>query len=1032
MRLHRLEFEAIGPFSDHHAIDFDELATSGLFLLSGPTGSGKSTLIDAIVFGLYGASGSGADNATKERLHSLAAPSTTPWVELTFSNDYGIYRVRRTPEHTAPKLRGTGTTTRNGTCLLLRLSGPDDIGNPDAGEVIAHQVADAGTKLGEIIGLTREQFTQTMVLPQGQFSRFLTAKPEVRTEILRDILGAKLYQDLQNALKERASKAEKLVERAARNAAVELLAVTNTLEEVPEAITRSRFTPPQPVTDVDASIPDSELLSNTELDAVLDERIEVVVSIAEAARLDAIETRSIYDETLAEASRLSDIARRQHDCETARLRRRELDDAEADILQAEAAVAADMRARPIIAASTELTTDIAEFNATLDELATSDVPSRLPSSVDEIIDVDRSPFEAELLSAKNAFELSARSIERAEGELAALQGHARRIEALGDELAELTKVDEADGERHLAATSELEATTAALTEQERDLAELTTSAANVEDLREHASRQQAIVQAAHKAATLLKKIASLQEAVAQCEAAAHQANERARARQDAHVRHTAGDLAAELSPGSPCPVCGALEHPNPASPHDTDVTAADVRAAIAEAQQSAEALAAQRVRLSEASEQHAEAHSAAGGSELAEAESAYRQAADALAAAEQAQLGATARKDAIAALQHRRVELDAECRNLAERRAASADRLTALRAERAQEQETLGDKLAGAASIEELATELQAKRTDNDRARTIIQSAIQMFAGITRAGTNLKRHLEESEFASFDAAQRAALTDERRTELAASISAHREAAVTVAAVLGDPANHAALAHGQVDVTEVEELRRAADSRNERTSALAAVATSWRDAVLTARTTAQRARAEYDRQAAGVVDEIALGHLADGRNGRSLTLSTFVVLDMFDSVLHVTNERLAEISDGRYHLQRSNERESGRNRKLGLSLTVFDAARGRTRSLSSLSGGETFYTALSLALGLADTVRATHGGIEMNTLFIDEGFGSLDSGTLDQVMSVLHQLHASGRAVGVVSHVEEMKQQIADRIEVTKREDATSTLRVYAG
>lgn len=145
-----------------------------------------------------------------------------------------------------------------------------------------------------------------------------------------------------------------------------------------------------------------------------------------------------------------------------------------------------------------------------------------------------------------------------------------------------------------------------------------------------------------------------------------------------------------------------------------------------------------------------------------------------------------------------------------------------------------------------------------------------------------------------------------------------------------------------------------------------------------------------------------------------------------------NERLREMSDGRYELERSDEREDVRSRRTGLAMRVLDHTTGSARDPRTLSGGETFYVALCLALGMADVVTAEAGGVELGTLFIDEGFGSLDPHTLDAVLAELGRLRAGGRVVGVVSHVEALKQAVAERIEVRRRADGSSTLTVVAG
>ncbi|MDO4792167.1 MAG: SMC family ATPase, partial [Buchananella hordeovulneris] len=199
MRIHRLEFQAIGPFPAHHDIDFDALSQAGLFLLTGQTGAGKSTIIDAIVFALYGSlAGANSDPA---RLRCKLADGAVPsFVELTFSTGFGIYRLRRTPAYERPKQRGRGTTTEKSTVKLTKLTSSE----AEHGEVLSTSAQEIGRQVISIVGLNKEQFTQTAVLPQGQFAEFLHAKPEERRKVLQQVFSTGIYEDLQNELTERA------------------------------------------------------------------------------------------------------------------------------------------------------------------------------------------------------------------------------------------------------------------------------------------------------------------------------------------------------------------------------------------------------------------------------------------------------------------------------------------------------------------------------------------------------------------------------------------------------------------------------------------------------------------------------------------------------------------------------------------------------------------------------------------------------------------------------------------------------------
>jgi DNA repair protein SbcC/Rad50 len=192
-----------------------------------------------------------------------------------------------------------------------------------------------------------------------------------------------------------------------------------------------------------------------------------------------------------------------------------------------------------------------------------------------------------------------------------------------------------------------------------------------------------------------------------------------------------------------------------------------------------------------------------------------------------------------------------------------------------------------------------------------------------------------------------------------------------------------------------------------------------------------AEASYDQLVEATETVIRLANLAKGMDGhRRVALTTYVLRHWFEQVVAAANVRLSAMSSGRYELKRIDEGENKRQRA-GLTLSVIDRHTGEDRSPKSLSGGETFYTSLALALGLADVVKAEAGGVDLDTLFIDEGFGSLDADTLDQVMGVIDDLRDRGRVVGIVSHVADLKDRVAERLEVRRIADGSSALRVVA-
>lgn len=317
MRLHRLTMTAVGPYAGTETIDFDRFAASGLFLLTGPTGSGKTTIIDAIVFALYG-DVADADDSSKDRIRSrLAGPETQTVVELVFSTSAGAYRVRRTPAYRRPKRRGTGTTPERASLKVWRLTGPDGRSADDA----VLRPDEAGPELARAVGLSRSQFTQTVVLPQGKFARFLRASSDERHLLLRDVFGTRVYDDLQKELADRARGAKRAAESAradVRSAAEALIALLSGAEGAdddadgaPDPADRLRLATAAAEVDADA------------VEAVLGEAragLDARLARTEADLTEARERRSRATAALEEAKDLAARLARREDLMEARRR----------------------------------------------------------------------------------------------------------------------------------------------------------------------------------------------------------------------------------------------------------------------------------------------------------------------------------------------------------------------------------------------------------------------------------------------------------------------------------------------------------------------------------------------------------------------------------------------------------------------------------------------------------------------------------------------------------------------------------------
>jgi exonuclease SbcC len=1022
MRLHFLELTAFGPYATVQRIDFAQVTRSGLFLLEGPTGAGKTTILDAITFALYG--GLAGDGAAHDRLHSdFAGPDDEPSVRLEFSMAGVRYQVTRVPEHERRKKRGDGFTRQASSVHLQRRAG-------DRWESLSSNKADVGDQIGEIVGLNRDQFTQVMLLPQGEFAKFLRCGDDDRRAVLTKLFGTQLYDRITDELDRRRAAAVR--ERA----------------EGQDQITRA------------------------------------VSAAAEAAGLDPAEAAGLAGLTRADrAVRLKDLAE-----EMAAEHRVQAEALEIMTADRKAAETADERARQQAVLMDRLTGALAELaghegtRAGHEERAARLARARQAEPVRPLLDelAERSAATAEArarLAALPPAEPAAPAAEAGEcvrahahigaaeaggvagaeeAELAAWAGRARtRAEAAERDAAGLAhlvqaetglpdqrdaagRAEEAAAEAE-AAAADLDARSRALPEQigaiETRLAELRPRAGAVDALTaQHEAagkRQAAAAQLAGLGPLLSAAGDAARRAVDEHQAAVGRFQEMMAAR----LAGMAAELAAGLKDGGACPVCGSAEHPAPAAPRDDAVTEADLAAAqqsVAAAEGSRRDRETQRDRL--ASEVAVATAAAEGRDEAAAAAEVAGLAAE-IGAAREAAAEVGRLEPGLAALRAEHDQVSAGLVAAASQAAAARQQAAAAAAEVAELSSRLGEAAAGYASVAGRQAAL-AGAAAGDRARAAaldqLAAAVAEEAG---ARERADREARASGFAVLEEARAANLVAGQQEDLQQQVTDWDRtlAALTAAAQAPDLAG---LDPAAADGTR-ERAQAAAAARDRAVDAEASVRAAYELLESRRQRFAERhgdlraAEDGADLLAERTETVIRLAALAKGMDGhRRVALTTYVLRHWFGQVVAAANVRLAVMSSGRYQLRRSDEGENRRQRA-GLTLSVIDRHTGEERSPKSLSGGETFYTSLALALGLADVVRAEAGGVDLDTLFIDEGFGSLDPDTLDQVLGVIDELRDRGRVVGIVSHVADLKDRIAERLEVRRCPDGSSAVRVVA-
>ena len=1013
MRIHRMRLEGLGPYAQAQDVDFDRLNAAGLFLLDGPTGAGKSTVLAALCFALYGTVPGG--RSAESLVTTLREPGAViPEVQVEFTVQGRRFEVVRSPKHERPRRRrsaagGATVTTQATVSLRERVDGEWTAPLTRADEV--------GQQIAAVLHLDAEQFMQVVLLPQGQFAQFLTAKSDERRVLLRRLFGTQRFDGVEEHLRVETARLDTAV---AVDADVARTARAQLAEALHEALGPDWHAPePSPDTDDRLLALAAERAGRAHEDARAD--LATARAAEQRARVTAreLETRG-RDLAAAEAwaSR-----RRDHDAEaeTAAARRRAVD--------------AHERAGRVLAAAQRAS-------------AAADAAGTASEAVTEALaHVEDEPTAAAWLAAARADGAADAPASRQ-----ALGEAERAAEAVARAVRDRDRMRELEQEAAAAAArrAEIDRDRAALVESrpEREAAVAAHRAA-VERGTERLGAREAVDRAVSEAAARRTAAEAAAARAVEVETAARAHREAQERRREAAERHVgllraryeqaASELAERLVPGEPCAVCGSPEHPAPAATADTTVTEADVRDAE-QARTAADRAATDAETALRAAEQTLRtAREAAAGLapeaarealERAEAErAALDQAAKDL-AADRRRL--TAAEKTLAGADETAAALAAEDGRLAEAAAHRAARLTELRdaVEAARgDAETLDARRDQVTAARRVLAALAAAQDEDARARAVADET----------GQALTATLAEQRFDDVDAARAARLEE---TEAAARTAAvqewHAERARLAELEASEPVRRGrALAEAGVEPPTEEQTRAAAEAlaAAEAASSSRATAVGRLDSLVATVRRQSAALTEVLERSAGLIAEhTRVRGLLDlvrggGENLLKMPLTSYVLAGRLEEVAAAATERLLAMTDQRYSIEYS-DAVGGRGNK-GLELVIRDHYVDETRHPATLSGGETFMASLALALGLADTVQAEAGGIELDTLFVDEGFGSLDADTLDDVLDVVDTLRTGGRTVGLVSHVERMRQEIGVRLEVRK-DRRGSSLAVHDG
>ncbi len=992
MRLHRLALTAIGPYADRQEVDFDALAVGGLFLLEGPTGAGKSTVLDAVTFALYGGGDTPGEGS---RLHShYADPATTPEVCLEFSVGGVRFRISRSPAHRRRRRRGEGWVEQRAASSLSRLSDGE-------WQLVSTSHREIGTIVQTEVGLTRDQFTQVVVLPQGEFARFLQADDDARRAVLTRLFGAQPYEAMTRWLRDRAQGARCLQQEAQQDVVAAVAAAAEAAQLDPTAAARWRELADEPNP---AASPLRHELDLTTASMATSRR-EAAAALAGATRAVTAAAAVLADHERA-VDRLDRLVSPLEQQRDPAAQRAEQDERQRVI----DAARRSLSVVPLVTAAQSAAADRDQLQQVVMDLCANEPdgtdPQALAASAREAEAAavrlsDLAALEAGLPARHSALTASEETQRHLDADVAARRG---RLAELPPELAA--------ARRTVTTARQAEAALPALL-GERDRAERRNRArSDLADLNPRLSR----ADSDHRSA-----VDRHQEAV-----------DRLQDLQAARLRGMTAELAGRLVPGEPCGVCGAPDHPRPAAMAADPVTDADIATARADVERARAARADTESSRQDLDQAVAAAQALAG-----------EAATDSLTDLNRRVTETSATAAGLTSAMARVTDLEAEEQDIREGLTTASAASAELAGRLAQQREQLAaDRAALTTAAGEAGTVAERLAQWQRRARHLNEAAesARALQHASTAARSAVGHAEQAAvaagFPDASAATAAALDPAvLQAETEAADTWHTVGA-TLTRQLADPAlqglDPASLPAAR---SALGEAREAHDGllADERAAAEHAARAVDRHNRFTAR--CHEATAALDRRAELIGDNAAvldLDLLARGITGdrARMTLTTFVLRLWFERVVTAANVRLAQIAGGKYELRRT-EATEGRDR-VGLGVTVFDRHTGRTRGPQTLSGGETFYTSLALALGLADVVQAEAGGVGLDTLFVDEGFGSLDPDTLEDVLTVIDGLRSNGRVVGIISHVQDLKDRVPERLEIRReRPDGPARLRVVA-
>lgn len=1006
----RLRMRAFGPYTDEQVLDFGQLGDRSFFLIHGPTGAGKSTILDAICFALYGETSGGERHPSSMR-SDHASPEVLTEVTFDFTLARSTYRVTRCPDQDRVRKRGGGTTRQRPTATLWKRL-PHG-GDSDEGMVLAAQWSRVTEEIEDLLGFRSEQFRQVVMLPQGQFQKFLLAGSRDREQILEVLFQTEFYRHIEEALKEsaRAVKAEYEDLKGRRQLILSQAGVES--EEELQAASEEHTASLAELGARILTLRSREREANDELNR-------------------GLETRKKIQEVDQAEKALQSFRAGQSRVRSDSLR---LEQARRALQMRDAVDHAGERHKELQAASTQ----VAGAREKIDK-ATLENRRAL-----EALEAEKGR-EGQRLEARRRLD----QLLQVRLQLGELTESRKRLQSAESKRNRIGRLCEWKAEN-------LERVRLKLQDEIRPAYDAAKQAAGTLEARKLVFEQtrrlyrQAVIHGL-KAKSLEKVTRSRESALnrwRRIEERLEQARMELEGMETRWVEGQASILAGGLSEGTPCPVCGSTHHPSPAPrPGDLPSEAAvkKARKGVKDLEQDHEKARQECERLQRAHFEletvvnsiRSEVRGDQDNLDPAKLKGRLREAHLTLGEAETAAVNVTGLARAISEAESSQREIQGRLARLELGRSAAAQRWEQLKAvleDRLQripaelrDPQTLERHLETAkASLERLQEALERSQERSQAANLQLAAAQESLQNardledrcrerFAAARDTLNRRLAQAGFSDLETCLASMLPEEDMAELETRIRTFHESMKAAE----DRLLRAREAAEGLTVPDMEELQK-------RFEAVAAELTRCvgLEGGLLQKIKQMNGWLAQLRKTAREIEErerrfAVVGRVADaasGRNAHRMTFQRFVLATLLDGVLETASRRLRLMSKGRFDLARAREKADQRA-AAGLDLLVFDSYTGTSRPVNTLSGGESFLASLALALGLADVVQAYAGGARLETVFVDEGFGSLDPESLDLAFQTLLDLREGNRLVGIISHVPELRERVDVRLEIT--------------